>query len=117
MVSSGQHTSDFQSNSSSDTDPEYVLPSMFQKKPKKRFKTTKVQKKYRWISPGYINFLKPVKFQKIEKETVIKLSEIIPDDLIKDKFINDFYITSRKPTSKGKIKILWEGQSCANEIF
>jgi len=113
MVSSSQLTSDFQSSSSSETDPEYVPPSLFQKKPKKRFKTTKVQKKYRWISPGYINFLKPVSFEKIEKETVIELSEIIPDDLIKDKYINEFYVMSRKRTFKGNTKIFREGQSCA----
>ena len=78
MVPSNHNSSDLESNSSSDTDPEYLPAGMFKKKPKKRFKTTKPPKKYRWISPGYINFKEAVSFERIEKKSILKIPEIIP---------------------------------------
>ena len=38
---------------------------------KKRMKTKYKPKKWKWISPGYINFNKPLEFEKIEKESII----------------------------------------------
>jgi len=61
-------------------------------KPKKRFKTKYKPKKWKWISPGYINLNKPVVFEKIEKVNIIELPPVIPMDLIKDKFLNSFYL-------------------------
>ena len=41
---------------------------------------------------GYINFNKPLMFEKIEKESIIELPPVIPMNLIEDKFVNMYYL-------------------------
>ena len=79
------------------------------KKPKKRFKTKYKPKKWKWISPGYINFNKPLEFEKIEKESIIELPPVIHMDLIKDKYINSYYLKSKKRCKEFSAEILKEG--------
>ena len=78
-------------------------------KSKKRFRTKYKPKKWKWISPGYINLDNPVEFVKIEKESIIELPPVIPMELIKDKFLNSFYLLSKKSCKEFSVEILREG--------
>ncbi len=56
-------------------------------------------------------------FERIEKKRIIKIPEIIPVDMIKNKFLNEFYIKSKNPFTKGNIKNFKKGQKYALEIL
>jgi hypothetical protein len=58
---------------------------------KGKYSTGKKVKKWRWISPGYINFNQPLTFEKILKEKVVKLPNEIPMDFLADKYVNYYY--------------------------
>ena len=77
-------------------DPEWKPNEMETEKSKKRFKTKYKPKKWKYISPGYINFKKLVSFEKIDKERIIELPPVIPMNLIKDYFLNSYYLRSKK---------------------
>lgn len=56
-------------------------------------------------------------FEKILKETVIKLVEDIPDEEIKDLMVKDFFKLGRKKPKKDLINSLNKGEQVAKEII
>ena len=61
------------------------------------------------MTPDYINFDQKITFTKVKKESIVKLGEIIPDESIENKFINNFYILSRKKNKGNYQEISKEG--------